>query len=221
MTRHPAFPYIAPFVAFLAFVALHSIAPLPSLVDEAARVALVGLVILLFSRPVVSFRASRVAGSVAIGLVIFGLWVLPDILAPGYRQSFLFNNFLTGKVAGSLSDGGQPQVFTLVLRTVRASLVVPIAEELFWRGWLMRWLLNPNFLEVPLGSWSPFSFFAAAILFATEHGPYWDVGLIVGVIFNVWMIRTKCLGDLMLAHATANASLSAYVMIAGKWEYWL
>jgi hypothetical protein len=29
------------------------------------------------------------------------------------------------------------------------------------------------------------------------------------------------LGDLILAHAVANACLSAYVVVAGKWEYWL
>ena len=42
-----------------------------------------------------------------------------------------------------------------------------------------------------------------------------------GVLFNLWMIRTKSLGDLILVHAIANACLSAYVIFAGKWEYWL
>ena len=60
-----------------------------------------------------------------------------------------------------------------------------------------------------------------ALLFAAEHGPYWDVGLAAGVIFNLWMVRTKSLGDLILAHAVSNACLGAYVIAAGKWEYWL
>jgi membrane protease YdiL (CAAX protease family) len=59
------------------------------------------------------------------------------------------------------------------------------------------------------------------VLFAAEHGPYWDVGLVAGVIFNLWMMRTKSLGDLILAHAVTNACLAAYVIAAGKWEYWL
>jgi len=65
------------------------------------------------------------------------------------------------------------------------------------------------------------SFGVVALLFASEHGPYWDVGLVAGVLFNLWMIRTKSLGDLMLAHGITNLCLSGYVIVGGKWEYWL
>jgi membrane protease YdiL (CAAX protease family) len=60
-----------------------------------------------------------------------------------------------------------------------------------------------------------------AVLFAAEHGSYWDVGLVAGILFNYWMVRTRSLGDLILSHAVANLSLSAYVIASGKWEYWL
>jgi hypothetical protein len=113
----------------------------------------------------------------------------------------------------------QPAV--LVLRSIRAVVIVPIIEELFWRGWLMRWVISPNFEKIPLGAYTPFSFWVVAALFASEHGSYWEVGLIAGVIYNWWMIRTKSLGDLILTHAVTNACLSAYVIAAGKWEYWL
>ena len=57
-------------------------------------------------------------------------------------------------------------------------------------------------------------------LFAVEHGPYWDVGFATGILYNWWMVRTKSLGDLILAHGITNACLSGYVVAAGKWEYW-
>ncbi len=103
-------------------------------------------------------------------------------------------------------------------------MIVPVVEELFWRGWLMRWLIDGGkFTRVPLRRlWHrSTSFWNVALLFASEHGTYWDVGLIAGVIFNFWMVRTKSLGDLILAHAVTNSCLSAYVVAAGKWEYWL
>lgn len=109
----------------------------------------------------------------------------------------------------------------LVSRTVRAVIIVPIIEELFWRGWLMRWLIDNDFTKVKLGAYTPLAFWATAVLFASEHGPYWEVGLLAGIAYNWWIIRTRKLGDCMLAHGVTNAILSGYVIVAGKWEYWL
>ena len=100
-------------------------------------------------------------------------------------------------------------------------ILVPIIEELFWRGWLVRWIDNPgDFTKVPLGSMSRLAFWATALLFASEHGSLWDVGLVAGLIYNVWMQRTRSLGDLIVAHGVTNACLSAYVVFGGKWNYW-
>jgi hypothetical protein len=57
-------------------------------------------------------------------------------------------------------------------------------------------------------------------LFASEHGPYWDVGLIAGILYNLWMIRTRSIADCILAHAVTNAALSLYVIATGQWQYW-
>lgn len=221
MTRSPAVPYIAPFAIFLGFLALHSVWPLPDLADQVVRIAGTGLAIWLVSRSVLDFRVRQVAASLLVGVVVFILWIAPDLLWPGHRHYWLFENAITGKTQPSLSAGGYGNPVVLALRTVRAVAIVPIVEELFWRGWLLRWLIAADFRRVPLGEYTAQSFWIVAALFAAEHGPYWDVGLLAGVLFNWWMIRAKSLGDLMLAHAMANACLSAYVIAAGKWEYWL
>ena len=64
-------------------------------------------------------------------------------------------------------------------------------------------------------------FIVTAILFATEHGPFWDVGLLAGVIYNWWMMRTRNLADCMIAHGVTNACLAAFVISRGQWQYWL
>jgi CAAX prenyl protease-like protein len=84
----------------------------------------------------------------------------------------------------------------------------------------MRWLVKPDFLNVPLGTYNTQAFWITAALFAAEHGAFWDVGLLAGVIYNWWMVRTKSLGDCILAHAVTNGVLSAYVMLTGQWQYW-
>ena len=166
-------------------------------------------------------RVRNWAGTVTIGVAIFVLWVTPDLLFPSYRHGWLFENPLTGAARTSLSAGDVRNPLVLALRTFRASVLVPVLEELFWRGWLMRRIIGHKFREVALGAYTATSFWVVAALFASEHGPYWDVGLVAGILFNLWMIRTRSLGDLILAHAVANLALSAYVIATGKWEYWL
>ena len=215
-------PYIAPFAVFMAFVALQSSRfHLPELAAQVAWVSVVALVLILVARPVIHLRAPHWPLSLLIGAAVFGIWIGPDLLFPGYRHYWLFENAILGAPSGALSAAGHSQPLVLALRGVRAIVIVPIVEELFWRAWLMRWIVAPDFEKVPLGAYTPFAFWAVALLFASEHGSYWDVGLITGVIYNAWMVRSKSLGDLILTHAVTNACLSAYVIAAGKWEYWL
>jgi len=203
----------------MALVALHSVLPMPALADEILRLAVMIFALLFFARPALDLSTTRPWSSVLIGVLVFAIWIAPDLLFPGYRRHF--ENAITGVAHSSLSLTAQGSAAVLVLRSLRAALIVPVVEELFWRAWLMRWIINPNFQKIPLGAYTAFSFWAVAVLFASEHGPYWDVGLVTGVIYNWWMVRTRSLGDLVLTHAVTNACLSAYVIAAGKWEYWL
>jgi CAAX prenyl protease-like protein len=158
---------------------------------------------------------------VLVGLAVFAIWIGPDLLWPGYRSHWLFTNSLTGQPLNSHPDrAGAPALF-LLFRVSGAVLLVPIVEELFWRAWLMRWLIKPEFQKVPLGTYAAQAFWLSAALFASEHGAYWEVGLAAGVIYNWWMVRTRSLADCILAHAVTNGTLAAYVLLTGRWEYWL
>jgi hypothetical protein len=92
---------------------------------------------------------------------------------------------------------------------------------LFWRGWMMRWLIDKDFLSVPLGKYVPSAFWIVVLLFASEHGSYWEVGLAAGIVYNWWIVRTRNLADCILAHGITNAILCAYVLATGQWQYWL
>jgi CAAX prenyl protease-like protein len=110
----------------------------------------------------------------------------------------------------------------LFFRIAISVVAVPILEELFWRGWLMRWLIDSeDFTRVPLGAYSLNAFLIVAVLFASEHGSFWDVGLLTGLVYNGWMVRTRNLWDCILAHAVTNGILAAYVVLGGQWQYWL
>jgi hypothetical protein len=225
LRQSPSFPYVAPFAAFMALLALHSVLLLPDLVDQILRMTVMttvlGFVFFGPNRPTVDLRLRHVAATLALGIAVFAVWIAPDALIPGYRHFWLFENSVTGKAATSLSGAATLSRPVLALRMARAVLIVPIVEELFWRAWLMRWIIDSDFEKVPLGKYTPAAFWTVAVLFASEHGPFWDVGLAAGIIYNWWMVRTRSLGDLILAHAVTNFGLSVYVIAFGKWEYWL
>jgi len=142
------------------------------------------------------------------------------VVFPAYRQHWLFQNAILGQLTNSIPESVILAPLVLWPRIIQAVIIVPILEELFWRAWLMRWLISPKFEKVPLGAYQAGAFWITAALFASEHGPYWDVGLVAGVAYNWWMVRTRSLGDCILAHAVTNACLCGYVVATHHWEYW-
>ncbi|MEZ4589136.1 MAG: CAAX prenyl protease-related protein [Gemmatimonadales bacterium] len=221
MTRPRWVPYVVPFLVFIAFLSVGPALPVSPRVEAMVRVGVLLAVILLVARPALDVRITRPLASVAVGALIFAVWIAPDVLWPAYRESTLFQNGLTGRVESSMSAEARADRVVVALRFARAALIVPVVEELFWRGWLPRWLDRmEDFASIPLGQYTRWSFWGTAILFALEHGSFWDVGLVAGIGYNVWMQRTRSLGDLMLAHGVTNALLSGYVLHAGQWQYW-
>jgi len=215
-----ALRYVLPFLVFVAFLAGGSYIPVPDVWEYPLRVAVMAAVIWYFSRDVLDLRIRNWPGTIALGIGVFVIWVAPDALWPHYRESVLFQNQITGKIVSSVPEHLRSSLLVLVFRTIRATLIVPIVEELFWRAWMLRWIINPEFEKIQLGAYAPAAFWVTAALFASEHGPYWEVGLIAGIAYNWWMIRTKSLGDCILAHAITNGLLSGYVMFTGQWQYW-
>ena len=218
--RRATVAYVAPFVVFAGSIGLGQLFPLAPGVSYPLRFALTLLVLLVFSRPAISLKTTSAWYSFAIGIAVFAIWISPDILF-GYRRHWLFANALTGSAASSLPDALKYNPVFVTLRALSSAALVPIVEELFWRAWLMRWLIQKNFRKVPLGAYEPSAFWIVAVLFASEHGPYWEVGLAAGIVYNWWMVRTRSLGDCILAHAVTNGILGIYVIARAHWEYWL
>jgi CAAX prenyl protease-like protein len=212
--------YAAPFLVFVALLALERVLGVNPVWGYPLRLAAVVVALVVFSRPLLRFRFALPASSVAVGVAVFAIWIAPDILFH-YRQNWLFENSLTHVAAGALPDGLRRSFWFLAVRIAGSALVVPVVEELFWRGWLMRWAMARDWQKVPLGTYRAGAFWLVAVMFASEHGPYWEVGLAAGAIYNAWLVRTKSLGDCVLAHAVTNLALGIYVVAAGQWQYWL
>jgi CAAX prenyl protease-like protein len=218
LRRHPAIPFVLPFGVFIGLLALQSVVPVPAAVRLVASLA----AIVAVSLPVLRGGPSKPLLSILIGAGVFLIWVGPDYFFANWHHAILFDNAVMGRPAGNTPPAAKGDPVFLFLRIAISVVAVPILEELFWRGWLMRWLIySGDFTHVPLGTYSLNAFLIVAVLFASEHGSFWDVGLVTGLIYNWWMVRTGNLWDCILAHAVTNGILAAYVVLGGQWQYWL
>ncbi|MBI3281266.1 MAG: CAAX prenyl protease-related protein [Acidobacteria bacterium] len=219
--RHPSLAYVLPFATFLALLSIGRYLDFLGRWQHLVIIVVLAAVLWTFSRQVLSFKVDRGLASAALGVAVFGLWIAPDMLWPAYRQHWLFQNEIFGRLTSSIPQELRGDWIVLAARTLRAAVLVPIIEELFWRAWLMRWLISSDFRKLPLGASTAQAMWISALLFASEHGPYWDVGLLTGLIYNWWMVRTRSLGDLILVHGVTNLCLSLYVVATEQWQYWM
>lgn len=218
-TRWPSLPYVLPFAVFVLFLGIQQFEPISITVEYPLRVLILAAVLLVFSRGAIDLRSRQPLQTILLGALVFVIWVAPDILFPSYRHSEIFQNGILGHIDYSVPEKMAASPVALWSRIIRAVVLVPIIEELFWRAWLMRWIISPRFEQIKLGAYAPAAFWITAALFASEHGSYWDVGLVAGIAYNWWMIRTKSLGDCILAHAVTNGCLCWYVVATHHWEY--
>jgi len=145
------------------------------------------------------------------GLLVFALWIRMDwtysasVSPQGYNPTLFPQPWL--------------QLFMTLIRVGGAVLVVPLMEELFWRSFLIRYIIDPDFSKVPLGRFTWTSFLVTVLLFGLEHH-FILAGIMAGVIYNLVLYRTRSLAQCVLAHAVTNLALALYVITTGKWQFW-
>jgi len=107
----------------------------------------------------------------------------------------------------------------ILFRVIGAVLIVPIAEELAFRGYIIRKLVSTDFEVVASGHFTWFSFLGSSILFGALHAE-WLAGTIAGMIFALAIYRRGSISDAITSHSVANGMLAAYVLATGRWFLW-
>ncbi|QDV27752.1 CAAX prenyl protease-related protein [Aureliella helgolandensis] len=107
----------------------------------------------------------------------------------------------------------------IAFRLLGIAIVVPIAEELFWRGFLMRWLIDPEWERVPLGEYTLSSCLTVTLMFTLAH-PEWLAAAVYCLLINGLMYWKRDLWQCIVAHGVSNLALAIYVMLTGAWWLW-
>ena len=162
-------------------------------------------------RPFPSFASIGLA--VITGLLVTVLWVGLDGLYPIFP-------FLGKRV--SFDPTRMSQAGRLAFYAVRLTglvILVPLIEELFWRSFLIRWVIDPDFRRVPIGKVTLFSAAVTSVLFAAAH-PEWLPAVLTGLLWAWLLHQTRSLAACLISHALANLALGIYVIQQGAWQFW-
>ena len=105
----------------------------------------------------------------------------------------------------------------LLLRAIGSIALVPIAEELAFRGFLARALVSMRFESVGFGDFRPLAFVLSSLAFGLMH-QRWLAALLAGAVYALLMYRSKQLSDPIVAHASSNAVVFACAVAAEQWS---
>jgi CAAX prenyl protease-like protein len=159
--------------------------------------------------------AAVLAVAVVLGLIVTAAWVglerlpYPRIDLGGSRQAFN---------PAAIESAGIRTAF-VSLRLAGLVLLVPLFEELFWRSFLLRWIIDQDFWKVPIGHVTLPAAAITSALFAAAH-PEWLPALLTGLAWAGLLAWSRSLTACVVSHATANLALGIYVLTTGHWELW-
>ncbi|MBC2694082.1 MAG: CAAX prenyl protease-related protein [Desulfobacteraceae bacterium] len=217
LLEKPWLPYVFPFVLFLLLTGPVRFFPALSPFLYIAKTIIVGALLWFWRHeyvadlsPGLSFREWLTA--FFCGLLVLVIWIASEGYLFQLDQNFGFDPHAFGW-SGAATKG------LIAMRLIGAAVVVPVMEELFWRSFLMRYLINQDFRSVSMGAFTWLSFMGVAILFGLEHHRV-IVGIIAGLLYNLLLIRQKKLKGVILAHGVTNLGLGIYVLLTGSWMFW-
>ncbi len=224
-SRSPLIAYVAPFVLFIAFTVVESRGwlGLPYEGIYTTKIAVVAGALWAFRRQYPAFSRSGFQLAAVLGAAGLVVWLAFDWLQsaiPGL-QSMIDAIMPEGRAGYDPFSGEATFARTtfVVVRMIGLVLIVPIMEEVFWRGFLARYLIADEFRNVAQGTFTPVTFFIVTAAFASVH-PEVLAALAWGAMIN-WLFRkTANLWACVVMHAVTNGLLGAYILATGNWRLW-
>lgn len=183
--------------------------------------------------------------SIAVGVVGVVLWIAlchlklePKIIGPIDR---FLGSFIPGLGEGetpsiglmSMFGAGERSAFNplkyledtpgwayafLAIRFFGLALLVPVVEEFFLRGFVMRYVIHEHWWQVPFGTVNRTAVVAGTLVPMLMH-PGELLAAFVWFSMITWlMMRTKNIWDCVVAHAVTNLLLGIYVVVWDQWQ---
>ena len=174
------------------------------------------------------FRISWLA--VAVGVVGAPLWIgvclldwehvyllplleqvgLGGIIGAGDRAAFNPFEQLAGRPAAAWTF--------LAVRFLGLAAVVPVIEEFFLRGFVMRFFMDRQWWDIPFGKADRLAIVLGTAVPMMMHPGELLAALVWFSMITWLMLRTRNIWDCVAAHALTNLILGIYVVATGTWR---
>lgn len=206
--HNPAVRYLMPFLVLVGGIMVTGMASNQFDWLYPARIVVTALTLAYFFRFPLRLDWSKMA--VFAGIFTYLIWVALERPDPTAGQEL-------ESAVGALSSGWA--TLWIVCRCLGSVLVVPAAEELAFRGYLMRRIATRDFESFPPQQVSWSALLLSSILFGLMHGR-WFAGTLAGVIYGLVYRQRGNLADPLLAHMVTNALIAWQVLAFGSWRLW-
>lgn len=230
-----AWPYIAPFVVFM-IIAMRSPNIGPNAVDDVGiqnyfyliiTQVFVALALVVYCLPTYlrqfPFRIDLWGFVVGVAGII--VWVgLCDLgLEAKALTAIGLESWIPERVGFNpfkqMTDPNQRWWFLLFRFTLLAAMV-PILEELFLRGWLVRWWEDHDWYNVKLSAVGISGVLVVAGYAVLTHPGEAVAAIVWFTMVTILMIKTGKFWNCVVAHAVTNLLLGLYVVYNEQWHFW-
>ncbi len=213
-------PYVLPMGIFMAVTTLEGVVPTAAYpFIYLFKILLVGVALgYCAPRWRQEFQATWMTAGLGllVGLLGVVMWIVVDRWTPHLA-------FLGARTAlnpfTAITDPAL-RVGFIGLRLMGMALLVPVMEEVFWRSFVHRFVMDPEaWPTLRIGVCTPLAVGVGAVAFGVSH-PEW----LAASVFALLMIGLcRATGNLFastVAHAVTNLMLALYVLQTGTWAYW-
>jgi len=209
---NPTVPYLLPFLAILAGAMTAQLVSAGFEWLYAIRVIFAAGALCCFLPRYRALDWRMGWAGIAMGVAAFLVWSAMERLTGSVMSA--------GMPAALAGASAMRQNFWIAFRAFGAVITVPIAEELAFRGFLLKRFESEDFESVGWHSIGWAAIILSSAAFGALHGGRWLAGILVGILYALTYLRRGSLGDAIAAHATTNALIAAEVLVLGHWQLW-
>ena len=212
VSDNPTASYLMPFLGILATAMITRAVSAHFDWLYPLRFAVAALILIHYRRHYASLDWRFGWPAAVAGIAVFGIWLGLEHVAPSASAS--------GIASGLAAWSPGVRMAWIGFRTLGALVTVPIAEELAFRGFLLRRIVSADFENVGAENFTLVSLAISSIAFGLLHGDRWLAGTLAGLFYALALRRRGRFGDAVVAHMITNGLLAIWVLLTGNWQLW-
>jgi CAAX prenyl protease-like protein len=150
--------------------------------------------------------------SLVAGMVVLAGWVIHYRISPSHSQQPFNIGYFDSFAAATAA---------FFVKCVGSSVVVPLMEELAFRSFLMRYLIQRDFLSIAPGRYTFLSFWVTTLTFTLMH-PFgqWPAAALAALVYGTYLVWTANLWGCIVAHGVTNLGIAVYAVGMHDWPIW-